>query len=159
MELKQIDNNIRRVRTNSGKWNKLVHDTAVAIVEHAKEHGDCTRALKLVQAMPASVKRSALINWFAEYSPITMNVKKAIVRLNKNRAGDYNLDGARVNPWYEIAEAEKEELPDTTLVDVRDMLDKLAKRIDKRVTDGKIAANDKERIVTMQKAIAKLAVA
>jgi hypothetical protein len=160
MDLKTIDRNIKAVKTNGAKWNLLVHTTAVAILEHALAHGDCTRALALVEAMPLSTKRASLIEWFAEYSPIGMNVKERKVRFHKPEAklyNPFNIDKARDNPWFERDSAKKEDLPDTTLEEAHKKLFKLAAFFQKRLEEGEVANDDREAIsgvVTDLKALA-----
>jgi hypothetical protein len=161
MDLKEIDRNIKAVKRNGVAWNNLVHTTAVAILSHAQEHGDCTRALALVEAMPKSTKRAALIEWFAEYSPIGMNVKERKVRFHKPDAKAYNpfdVEKATDNPWFDRESAKKEDLPDTTLEEAHKKLFKLAASFEKRLDDGEVAANDREAIagvVADLKALAK----
>jgi hypothetical protein len=161
MELKKIDQNIKLVKRDGAAWNLLVHTTAVAILVHAQETGDCTRALALVEAMPKSVKRAALIEWFAEYSPIGMNVKERKVRFHKPDAKAYNpfdVEKAEANPWHERDSVKKEDLPDTTLEEAHKKLFKLAAAFEKRLDDGEVAANDREAIagvVADLKALAK----
>jgi len=145
MELKAIDRNIKLVKTNGVKWNMLVHVTAVAILEHALAHGDCTRALALVEAMPKSSKRGSLIEWFSEYSPIGMNVKERKVRFHKPEAKAFRpfaIDKAKDNPWYDRDSAQKEDLPDTTLEQAHKYIFQLAAKLQKRLDEGEVAAND-----------------
>lgn len=149
MELKQIDRNIKLVKTNGAKWNLLVHTTAVAILEHALAHGDCTRALALVEAMPASTKRGALIDWFADYSPIGMNVKErkcAFHKKESKRYKEFDIPTATANPWFERDSVKKEDLPDTTLEEAHKKMFKLANFFKKRLDDGEVANDDREAI-------------
>jgi hypothetical protein len=161
MDLKKIDAAIRQVKTNGAKWNTLVHTTAVAILNHAQANGDCTRALALVEAMPKSVKRAALIEWFAEYSPIGMNVKERKVRFHKADAKAYrpfDVEKAEANPWFKREKAQGEDLPDTTLDEAHKRIFKLAKALQTRIDNGEVAANDRfalEGVVADLNALAK----
>lgn len=158
MNLKQIDGQIKRVRTNGVKYNDLVQTVAVAIIRHAEEHGDCSRALKLVQALPMSNRRTLLVKFFATYAPIGMNVAKGLCRINKgDKAARFNVAGAEANPWHVVAEKDEEEIPDTTLADVRDMFERLGKKVAKLLEEGKVAANDVEPIRARVKALNELA--
>lgn len=160
MELKAINAGIKRVAASYGKINAFVQTIAVACIAHAQAHGDCTPALRLVQAMPKSARRGLLINWFGQYSPIGMNVNTGKVGLHRPDAKAYNafnLDGAKANNWYEGAEADKENLPDTTVEDVRKGLLSLASRFQKRLDDGTVAANDRDAVTRNVLAIKELA--
>jgi len=150
MDLKAIDSNIKRISSNAQKLNELIHTTGVAIIAHAAACGDCTRALKLVQAMPKSHRRGLLINWFAKYSPIGMNVTSGKVGLHKPEAKLYkpfDVDGAKANPFYEGEEAEKEDLPDTTLEAANKMIFAVASKLQKALDNGTVAANDRDAVV------------
>ncbi len=159
MTLKKIDANIRLITTNAAKLNGRIHDTAVLIAAHANEHGDCTRALTLVKAMPASMRRAMLILWFNTFTPIRVslaNDKVGMLKDGQKAFVAFNLVGGEAVPFYELAKAEKE-AEDATLDDVREMIERLSKRVAKLVTEGKVAANDKGNIETLQGALTKLA--
>jgi len=69
--MKTIKANLKKIGLSGHKLNVLIHDTGVLIMEHAKEHKDgADTALALVKAMPASMRRTMLIAWFNEFSPI-----------------------------------------------------------------------------------------
>ena len=149
MELKTINSNIKLISRNYAKVNGLVQDTAVAIIAHCQATGDATAALRLVQAMPKSARRGLVIDFFAKYSPIGMNVANGKVGLHKPEAKAYNpfdVDGARANPWYEGEKADKEDLPDTTLEAANKMIFAVAAKLQKNLDDGRVAANDVEPI-------------
>lgn len=147
-----IDAGIAWIRSTGSKFDATAHQVAVAIMRHAKDSGDCSRALKLVQAMPKSGRRSALINWFSAFSPINVTMAKEAkdckVGLRKADAKLYvpfNVDGADANPFYEY-EKEPGVDVDFTAEELNELILKLVKRVATKVKDGKIAANDKERI-------------
>lgn len=149
MNEKKIDAAIAAVKASGAAFNSLVHDTAVAILEHAQKTGDCTRALALVEAMPKSTKRGAVIGWFADYSPIGMNVKERKVRFHKPEAKAYrpfDVKKAKANPWFERDEVKKEDLPDTTLEQAHKYVFQLAAKLQKRLDEGEVAANDREAV-------------
>jgi len=149
MELKAINRNIGLVAKAGTKFNELVQTTAVGILVHAQATGDCTAALRLVQAMPKSARRGLLINFFAAYSPIGMNVGTGKVAFHKPTAKSYkpfDIEGATNNPWYNSAEANNEDLPDTTLEQTNKMIFGLASRLQKQLDEGHVAANDRETV-------------
>ena len=147
MELKKINANIARVRANSAKLNELIQSTAVGCIEHAMAHGDAEPAKNLVAAMPKSIRRAALVNWFTAYSPINITSNKGELKcsLRKNDAKAYtpfNVDGARANNWYEMPELDKEDIP-TSLADLNDGVINLVKRMEKRLADNKVVEGDR----------------
>lgn len=110
MNLKQIDNGISGLRTRFRNANLKAQTIAVAIIAHAmgEGRGDCTRAVKLVRAIPGTSERNKLIGWFALYSPIGITLGKTPkddkCRLKKPESkgyNNYNIDGATANMWFD----------------------------------------------------------
>lgn len=111
-----IDAAIKEVPAAYAKAHSLVQDIAFAIVSHASLHGDCTRALHLVRAVPIQQARS-LIAYFMAVSPIGVllseGAKDDKCRFLKPESKSYNpfdLDKARALQWWTLdsARAEKE---------------------------------------------------
>lgn len=144
MSLKKIDANIKTVTTNAAKLNTLIHETGVMVLEHAKEHGDCTRALSLVKAMPASMRRTMLVLWFETYSPIRVKFtadKVGILKADAKNFTDWDIEGAKATPFFELAEQNPEKSYDFEAL-VK-MVQGLAKQIEKKVEEGKVPDADK----------------
>lgn len=149
--LKAIDKRIATVTTNAAKLNGYIHETGMMIVRHANQHGDCTRALALVKAMPASMRRTMLIAWFAKFTPIAVklgdseavgfNAKYLALKTPEAKAKAWNIDGANAEPFYAMAEAEPE-AKEYTLSQLIAMVGQLSKRIKGKIAGGEVAAND-----------------
>lgn len=163
---KGLDAGIAWVRATGTKFDEYVHLIACGIIAHAKETGDCSRMLKLVEAMPKSGRRSALIRWTTAFSPIAVtfhpDVKKRRVGLRKpgmKNFNDYNLDGARANPYYEWDKSEENALAALLgLGDLNENVIRLADRFEKNVTDGKVKAEDADAVIAKVRAL-RLAIA
>lgn len=146
------------VRTTGKKFDATVHEIAVACLVHAKDHGDCTFALKLYNAMPKSGKRVALIKWFDRYSPIAVNPKDNKVGLRKVDAKAYmpfDIDGARAIPFFDM-DKKNEDNELAALLGVGDFNDKVIKLADYfegRVKAGKVKDEDKATVLAKVKAI------
>lgn len=125
---KRIDQLIALVRGHVKSFNDTVQEAAVAIIEHASNYGDCSRAKILGRAVPSRL-RPMLIGYFKLYSPIAVNIHKSDARKDTNRfmtdealrafrerarlmGADENvvdtskwpkfyLEGAKANKWYE----------------------------------------------------------
>ena len=144
MSLKIIDKNIASIVTSANKLNTLIHATAMLVASHAKEHGDCTRALTLVKAMPASMRRTMLVLWFETYTPIRVMEKNGKVGMLKEAAKNYtpfDLEAGDLNPFYELAETN----PEGAVYDFAklvEMVARIGKQIDKKIEDGKVAPED-----------------
>jgi len=158
MSLKKIDANLVRITTNGAKLNILIHETAMLIMKHTIKSGDCTRALALVNAMPASMRRTTLVTWFTKYSPIRVVFANNVVgMLKKDEKGytPFNLAKAEANPFYQIAENTAE----PGLLDFDKfikMVQAMAKREAAKVDEGKAKPEDAASIKAACEAIAAL---
>ena len=159
--LKQIDAKIRTITTNAAKLNVMIHETGVAILEHANQHGDCTRAQMLVMAMPASMRRTMLIAWFTKFSPIV--TKPAADWTSKmHKVGTklfvpFDIEGAKALPFYQMAE-ENPEGKSLDFAALMKMVEGLAKRIDKAIEEGKVEEGDVLSARAISNAVAGLKV-
>lgn len=141
---KLIATNIANVAKSGEAFNVLVHETIIAILEHDLAFNDCSKALALVMAMPKSVRREMVINSFRDYSPIGINVKTGKcghVSAKAKQTQVIDVEGYRANPWYARVEGNVE-LPDTTLEAANNAVIGLAKRLQGKLDEGKVAAND-----------------
>lgn len=112
--LKAIDALIAKVPGAYAKAHDAVQSAAVAIVEHAMNYGDCSRALTLVRTIPVNQARSLII-YFMTVSPIGVLLSKSKkddkVRLLQDTSKAYNpfdMDKAKALSWWTM-DAEKAE--------------------------------------------------
>lgn len=144
-----IDKGIAWVRSTGAKFDAMVHAIAVAILVHAKDTGDCSRMAKLVEAMPRSSRRAALIRWTTAFSPVavTQDKTKGTFRAKLRRVGDknynpFNIDGARANPYYDWDKSEDNALAALLVAaDANDKIIKLADYLENKVNEGKVKAD------------------
>jgi hypothetical protein len=170
--LKQIDSNIKRIATTGAKLNILIHETALAILVHAapkdqggEGHGDVSRAQTLVMAMPASMRRTELIRWFTDYSPIVvknnedwnskMHKPETVAGAPNPLYRPFNIEAATANPFYERANANPEREP-MAFEDMVKMVERLGKRIEKQLEDGLVKEGDEESAKAVVRTIAGL---
>lgn len=147
MSLKTIDGNIKRIVTNAAKLNQLIHTTAMLIVEHAKEHGDCTRAQTLVNAMPASMRKTMLVLWFSTFTPIVVKADDTAWNAKMHKEGTklfvpFDLDAARETPFFTLAEQN----PEAKILDFAalvKLVEGLGKRIESKIEKGEVKEEDK----------------
>lgn len=158
MSLKVIDRQIKTIVTNAAKLNVLIHETAVLIAEHAKEHGDCTRALSLVKAMPASMRRTMLVLWFDTYTPIRVvdkNDKVGMLKPEQKGYTPFDIEGGKETPFYELAEQN----PEAGILDFDKLValvGRLGKQIEKRIEEGKVAEADVESAKAIARTVSGL---
>lgn len=158
MSLKIIDRNLNVIGKSADKLNALIHETAMMILNHANEHGDCTRALTLHNKMPASMRRTMLKLWFETNSPIRFQTKDGLatkVGMLKPEAKGFvpfNPVTADATPFFAMAEANPEKQPidfDKALK----MIESLAKRLAKDVDEGKVADGDADSVKAVVNAL------
>lgn len=111
--LKAINNKISNIAKNAGKLNDLIHDTAVSIMVHARDFGNCMPAAQLLDALPKSHRRGLLIKWFSAHSPITIVKMAKSDRMKAHLSGDkadrvWELDAAMATPFFAMSDTDRE---------------------------------------------------
>lgn len=141
----QMRDRFTRITNDYNKVNLFVHETAMMIANHAKEHGDCSTAQGLVMAMPASIRREMLIMWFTRFTPIVVkNDDKWEAKMHKVGTKlyvEWNLEEADATPFFKLAEENKEAAP-LTFEQMVKMVEGLAKRIEKKIENGEVEQAD-----------------
>lgn len=157
--LKQIDEEINTFTINKNKLRDHAHAVAMLIFRHAapKEvgpdcvgSGDCTRALKLVKAMPNSWGEQMVV-WFKEFTPIRIVAKNdkceydpAYKKLpTAEKLTWWHLETAAMTPYHELTEEPAAAKPmdwDAILK----MVEGLGKRINKAIEENRVPEHDIE---------------
>lgn len=112
---KAIKARCRNIRQSAKKFNDYVHETGLMVMRHTMAFGDCTGAAWLMDALPKSVKREALQQWFETFSPIAVhldkdgNMKAHLRKPESKKFNDWNIAGAEAKPWFEMDKALKED--------------------------------------------------
>ena len=146
MSLKLIQKNIKTIVVNAAKLNVLIHETGLLIIGHAIEHGDCSPAKDLVNAMPASMRRTMLKAWFERFSPIRFNMSEGLavkVGMLKPEAKTYtpfDVPGGEATPFFQIAEENPEKTYDFAAL--LKLVERLPALIEKKIEGGKVPAED-----------------
>lgn len=155
----QMRDRFTKITNDYGKVNLYVHETAMMIARHAKEHGDCSTAQGLVMALPASMRREMLILWFKTYTPIVTknsdDFASAMHKPGSKMFVDWNLEDADANPFYALAEQNKEREP-LTFEQLVKMVEGLATRIAKQIENGNVAEQDIESARAIADAVSSL---
>ncbi len=86
---RDIQKRISSIRNRGAKMDRDIHETAVLCLTHARDHGDITLLSKLVEAMPKSSRRKALIAWAVAHAPATFAEKQEQFKLKKKRTEDH----------------------------------------------------------------------
>lgn len=160
---KSIDNQIAKFATSAAAVNAMAHAIALAIFRHAAPveagegclgSGDCTRAAKLVRAMPASFRREMMIAWFKKNTPIRISIKDAgdkaeyageykALKTDEEKLSWWKLANATAETFVDISESNKErgllDIEDLTKL-IQNLSARLARDVEaKKVAPGAIA--------------------
>lgn len=144
MNINQIRAAISGLNKRYVNANQQAQLIALAIVRHAKEHGDCSEAPRLVRALPPRL-RNMMVGWFTNVSPIGIRMGKTaaddmvkLVQTSNKNYHPFDMAKAEANKWYDdpfaVNPAEK---PLDTLTDFRERIQKLFETTLKGIKDGK----------------------
>ena len=110
-DAKKLGTAITSIRTRGAKLDNDIHTTACSCLFHAapKEvgglgHGDVTLMTKLVDAMPKSGRRKALIHWVNEHSMMGYIEKEQRFKMTKAKSKSWKLDKAIETPFWEFTQ-------------------------------------------------------
>lgn len=130
------------IESIEGRGKKLdadIHRCAVSCLHHADKHGDVTLMQKLIEAMPKSSRRNAVIAWAIEYGRFASDEKGKNVVYSKEATTDIE-QAIAVTPWDFKPE------PAFKPFDLDKELDRLFKRAEEAA-----AANDDRHNVSVEK--------
>ena len=159
---KIIDRKIASFITSRDKLKNLGHDIAMLIFDHAAEHGDCTRAIKLAVALPNSWQPQ-MEAWFKAFSPIRVVIKNGKCEFsaefkkaaNANKPEFWDREAALATPFYDVLEEPKVDKIYDFAALVK-MVERIAAQIEKKVEEGKVPAEDVESAKAIARTVAGL---
>ena len=120
-----IMKNIKSIETKGKALDALIHLTACSILMHVHEHREVSLVNKLVQAMPKSSRRNALIEWFETFGEMQYDTKDKEFKFQKDSAT--RINEAEALPFWEF----KPE-PAYHAIDLKAALAKLVKQASDR---------------------------
>ena len=88
---------IKSIAVRGKKIDEDVQRTALSCLVHADKHGDVTLAQKLVEAVPASMRKNALRTWFIEFGKFRWDATKKALAYDKKATTQ--LDAAMATPF------------------------------------------------------------
>ncbi len=137
---------IAKVKTLGVELDKHIHVTAVSVLNHFILHGDCTLATNLVDAMPKSGRKKALIEWFRTFGNLKYDTKREVFGKGTKEEQN-NLEGAAAMPFWDLT-AEKDPKPIT----IEAILNMVQARIKKGREKGDLDDAEVKRFGQMLKA-------
>lgn len=135
--LATISKFVTNIARSAVKLNETIHETALLCMKHAQDYGDANNtAARLVDALPLSHRRSLLIAWFANFSPIGIGKDGKTGKMKGHLTGKaedrvWNIEAAKATPFYAMPDAERE--PDVpTFESIHSNVVAFLKRIEKK---------------------------
>ncbi len=136
-----IDKAIASIKNRGAKLDADIQKAGLSVLAHTAEHGDTGVMDRLVNAMPKSARKLALVEWMLAYGrarkldPKNKEEAQAIkegrvFKFDKERTLD--LDGAIEKPWHEF----KPEAEVSTAFDAQAAVASVIARLKKAQSSG-----------------------
>lgn len=136
--VKQIGIRIASIATRGKKLDLDIHFCAVQCMLHAEKHGDFTLSTRLVDAMPKSGRRKALVAWFKGFGPFNYSEEKGFSKNKTADARKFDVKQANENPFYDFTN--ELAVSEFTLEAALRQLKTLNTRVSKNLSDDEIVA-------------------
>lgn len=160
--LSAINKAIKGIERSAQKLNEAIHNTALMCFQHVRDYGDASPAARLVDALPMSHRRSLVINWFAQFSPIVIGKDAKTERMKAHLRGTadernklWMIDEAKATPFWALPEAQREpDVPSYTGIhnNIVAMIDRNLTKADS-IPDENEKKKAKDEIMALAKAI------
>lgn len=122
---KKLGTAIQSIARRGKKLDQDIHIAGVSCMYHMAMHGDVTLTERLIDAMPKSSRRKALMVWFESFTPVNIDRVEGKVKLKKERSGeDFKVEAAEAQPFWDFTQ-EKEPSP-ITVASIRSYLTRVA---------------------------------
>lgn len=145
-DAKKLKASIARIRTSGAKLDARIQVAAISVIDHADKHGDTTLADALVNAMPKSGRKLALVEYllaFGKFEVITAKSADDRKAIEAGRVFKFakdkvtNLDGADDKMWYDF----RKEAKVSDAFDAQSQVKALLSRMNAAIREGKAIEN------------------
>jgi hypothetical protein len=143
--LKTFRKSIAQIHAMGGKLAELVHTTALAMAEHAKEHGDMTLFVDLYNALHTANRRKAFAVWLSDFTPIRLKVKddvavakgSRILKPEEKGFTPWDIAGlSAVTYWDYTTEKDPKAMDADAILKA---IERLGKRLDRAIEKGHVS--------------------
>lgn len=135
-ESRKLTKAINSIIRRGVQFDKDVHQAAVSCLYHGEQHGDLTLATRLVNGMPRSSRRKALIHWFTKHGMMTYKEKEQAFKMDKGKSKAWKLSDAESVPFWEFTEEK-----DPAKLTMEGLVKSVVNRVRKAKEDGRLADN------------------
>ena len=160
-EVKAINAKISSIAKRGASLDADIQLAACSVLAHIDQHGDVTLADRLVNAMPKSGRKLALVEFmlaFGKLAVLKANSKENKAAIESGRVFAYakdkdtDIEGAIAKPWYEF----KKEAAVSEAFDVQASVKAILTRMAKAAKEGKRIDHKEEAIAEVQALLAAL---
>jgi hypothetical protein len=136
-----IDKAIASIKNRGAKLDNDIQLAGLSVLAHTAEHGDTGVMDRLVQAMPKSARKLALVEWMLAYGrarKLDPKVKEEAQAIKEGRVFKFDkerkldLTGAVEKPWYQF----KPEAAPSTAFDAQAAVASVLARLQKAAREG-----------------------
>lgn len=145
LTIKQINLNIRAIAKFGLKLDIMLHETGVAIMQHAETHGDYTAVNRMLAVFPKNSRKLAYIAWFEAHTPFNYDAKLEAFKRPKNAKRAFMIEEATAVPFWEYS---KEVAPKVKDIDA--MIAFVVKSITKALEEGKEVKGDISKLAILK---------
>ena len=134
MDKEKLNALINSIASRGKKLDNDIHRAGVNVIYHIDQHGDITIAEKLIESMPKSSRRKALILWLIDNSKLAYSEDEKKYVYDKTKKT--NLERAIETPFWEYTQEVKPISP----VDLEKRIESLIKQAEKALADEQAKA-------------------
>jgi len=143
--LKAFRKSISQIAAMGGKLAALVHETAIAMAEHAKEHGDMTLFVDLYNALHTANRRKAFTAWLYDFTPIRIKVKddvaiakgSRILKPEEKGFVDWNIGALAAVTYWDYTTERDPKLMDADAI--LKAIERLSKRLERAIEKEQVS--------------------
>ena len=150
---KEIQQGIQTFHKSVAHVDETVHVLACSALTHAAEHGDSTLCTMLVNAMPKSGRKAALVEWFITFGGIrwvTIGEESKFKKVDKK---PYKLEDAYVTAFYDLTVDRVPKPFDFPML--LKLIEKATAKVEKSKEEGNLSVNS-ESYTRLNEAVSKL---
>ena len=145
MDTAKLNALIDSIASRGKRLDNDIHRAGINCIYHIDQHGDITLAEKLIESMPKSSRKKALVLWFMDNSKLSYNEEEKKYVYDKSKKT--SLERAIEKPFWDHSQEVKPISP----VDLDKRLESLIKQAEKALEDEQAKAKSNVDLDKLQK--------
>ena len=145
MDTAKLNALIDSIAKRGQRLDNDIHKAGVNCIYHIDQHGDITLAEKLIESMPKSSRKKALVLWFMDNSKLSYNEEEK--KYVYDKAKKTFLERAIEKPFWDHSQEVKPVSP----IDLDKRLESLIKQAEKALEDEQAKSKSNVDLDKLQK--------